>query len=104
MAWCRNYYRHRECRTTWTDEWSGACNGRCPKCGREIEPYDCDDLSVLVDQTADETGWIVRASPPQAERAPDYVTTFFDRQQDAEAFAAGEALRLGREFEADRGA
>ena len=100
MAWFLKYYRHRECGVAWTDEWSCACNDRCPKCDAEIEPYDWDDLSVIVDQAPDEMGWVVRASPPEAERAPDYVTTFFDHRQDAEAFAAREALRLGREFEA----
>jgi len=100
MAWFLKYYRHRECGVAWTDEWSCACNDRCPKCDAEIEPYDWDDLSVIVDQAPDEMGWVVRVSPPEAERARDYITTYFDRKQDADAFAVGEALRLGREFEA----
>jgi hypothetical protein len=96
MAWFLKYYRHRECGAAWTAEWSSACSDACPKCGAAVEPYDWDDLSVLIDQTADETGWIVRASPPEAERSPDYVTTFFDRKEDAEAFADYEAQRLSR--------
>ena len=100
MAWFLKYYRHRECRAAWSDEWSCACNDRCPKCRAEIEPYDWDDLSVIVDQSAEKTGWMVRVSPPEAEHAPDYVTTVFERKQDAEAFAHHEAERLGREFEA----
>jgi len=100
MAWFLKYYRHCECGAAWTDEWSCACNDRCPKCDAEIEPYDWDDLSVIVDQAPDEMGWVVRVSPPEAERARDYITTYFDRKQDADAFAVGEALRLGREFEA----
>lgn len=100
MAWFLKYYRHRECGTAWTDEWSCACNDRCRKCDAEIEPYDWDDLSVIVEQTADNTAWVVRVSPPEAEHTPDYATTLFARKEEAVAFAESEAQRLGREYEA----
>ena len=34
-------YRH--CGTEWTQEHSAACNDRCPKCNREIEPFEVED-------------------------------------------------------------
>lgn len=100
MAWFLKYYRHDECRIAWSDEWSCACDDKCPKCRAEIEPYDWDDLSVIVDPTADKTGWMVRVSSPGAEHTPDYATTFFEREEEAKAFAGRESERLGREFEA----
>ncbi|MGD0185503.1 MAG: hypothetical protein ABSC25_09655 [Roseiarcus sp.] len=96
MAWFLKYYRHSECRAAWTDEWSCACNDKCRKCGAEIEAYDWDELSVVVDEAADGTGWTVRVSPPEAERAPDYVASFFAHKEDADAFADSEEGRLGR--------
>ncbi len=95
MAWFLKYYRDRECGAAWTDEWSCACNDKCPKCGAEIEPYDWDELSVVVDEAADGTGWTVRVSSPEAERAPDYVVSFFAHKEDADAFAESEEERLG---------
>ena len=89
-------YRCRECRTAWTDEWSCACNDRCPRCRAEIEPYDWDDLSVI-----ESTKPLTRADrwcgcfSAEAGHAPDYVTTLFDREQDAEAFAARKRCDLG---------
>jgi hypothetical protein len=35
----RNYYQCPYDGTSWTDEWSCACNDRCPACRSEIEPY-----------------------------------------------------------------
>jgi len=38
-----NYYTHEDCpvqpHVAWVDEWSCACNDRCPSCNAEIEPY-----------------------------------------------------------------
>jgi hypothetical protein len=96
MAWFLKYYRHIKCGTKWTDEWSCACNDKCRRCGAEIEPYDWDDLSVIVDQTDDGTGWAVLVSPPEAEHTPNYAVTLFERREEAEAFANREAERLGR--------
>ena len=55
MAWFRNYYRHEACDVEWTDEWSCACNDRCPECDAEIEPYNLDDLDECLsgDSAAD---------------------------------------------------
>lgn len=39
-----NFYRCPADGTTWADSWSATCNDRCPKCGREIEPYKSEDL------------------------------------------------------------
>lgn len=38
----RNFYRH--CGVEWDDTWSCGCNDDCPVCGKEIEPYDSEDL------------------------------------------------------------
>jgi len=87
VAWFRKYYRHKKCHLAWTDEWSAACNDKCPRCGAEIEPYDSDDLSVLVDQAPDEDGWVVRVSARNAEITPDYTDYRFNRKEEAQAFA-----------------
>ena len=87
MAWYLNYYRHNSCRASWTDEWSCACNDRCPRCRYEIEPYDSDDLSVLVDKTPDGRNWIVYVSPDSAEHDPAYVETSFTTEKEAREFA-----------------
>lgn len=33
-----NYYKC-PCGEEWQDNWTCACNDRCPKCNKEIEPY-----------------------------------------------------------------
>lgn len=56
-----NHYECPECGTTWSDNWSCACNDECPGCGlSDIEPHestdhhaddcDCDDRSWHGDQ------------------------------------------------------
>jgi hypothetical protein len=35
----RNYYRCPHDNAEWIDDWSCACNDRCPTCRAEIEPY-----------------------------------------------------------------
>jgi hypothetical protein len=37
---CRfvNHYTCTECNEVWQDQWSCACNDKCPVCNREIEP------------------------------------------------------------------
>ena len=47
----------------------------------------------------DKTGWMVLVSPPEAEHAPDYATTLFERKEEAKDFAEREEARLGREYE-----
>lgn len=32
------------CGTTWIDTWDCACNDKCPKCNREVEPVKSNDL------------------------------------------------------------
>lgn len=49
MAWFRNYYTHEACDVSWTDEWSCACNDRCPKCDAEIEPEDSEEIETELD-------------------------------------------------------
>lgn len=39
----RNHYHCEECDTEWEDEWSCACNDRCPSCGTETEPHESDE-------------------------------------------------------------
>jgi hypothetical protein len=42
-----NLYRHQDCPVKpgieWSDQWSCACNDKCPACNREIEPYESTD-------------------------------------------------------------
>lgn len=45
VQWYRKYYDCPECGESWTDEWSCACNDRCPRCNIECEPESWDDLS-----------------------------------------------------------
>jgi hypothetical protein len=40
----RNYYRCPHDGTEWVDEWSCACNDRCPTCRAEIEPHSTEDV------------------------------------------------------------
>jgi hypothetical protein len=40
-----NTYRH--CGQSWRDEWSCACNDRCPVCNKEIEPAESETLRSL---------------------------------------------------------
>ena len=39
-----NHYHCVECNTSWTDEWSCACDDDCPVCGRDIEPHHSEEL------------------------------------------------------------
>jgi hypothetical protein len=94
MAWFRNSYRHEECDASWIDEWSCACDDRCPVCDAEIVPYDFVDLSVVVEPDDNTKQWIVLVSPADAEHKPRYAETRFDRKRDAYAFAARERRRL----------
>jgi hypothetical protein len=72
MTWILKYYRCSECGTRWTDEWSCACNDRCPKCDTETEPFDDEDLSYVIVPRSDGT-FAVMFSPDGAEASPDYV-------------------------------
>jgi hypothetical protein len=96
MAWFVKYYRHDDCRIIWTDEWSCACNDDCPKCGAEVEPYDWEDISVVLNRGSHDIGWVVRVSPPEAEDKPKYIESYFDHWQEAEDFARRETKRLER--------
>ena len=95
MAWFRKSYWCDECSVGWTDEWSCACNDRCPECDAEIEPFESEDLSVQVEMREEGKLWVVFVSPPDAEHRPDYVETCFSREQDADTFSAKETRRLG---------
>lgn len=46
---CRylNHYVCTVCDESWSDQWSCACNDKCPTCNREIEPYETQDLDLL---------------------------------------------------------
>lgn len=41
-----NYYRC-PCGEEWDDEWSCACNDRCPACNKEVTPYISDDGTLF---------------------------------------------------------
>lgn len=71
MAWCLKYYECTKCRIKWTDAWSCACNDRCPNCRTEIEPYDDEELTYVVE--SDPAGkFTVMFSPDSADDSPDY--------------------------------
>ena len=97
MAWFLKRYRCDECGWTWSDEWSCACNDKCPNCNKETMTDDYDDLSVIVRQSDDLTSWIVMVSPNTAEDKPRYAETFFLTREDADDFAESEEIRLERE-------
>ena len=94
MAWFRNSYQHEECDASWIDEWSCACDDRCPVCDAEIVPYDAVDLSVVVEQSDDRKQWLVLVSSPDAEHDPRYIESRFDRKREAYAFAVRERRRV----------
>lgn len=35
-----NHYHCDECGAAWQDKWECACDDRCPKCHRSIQPHD----------------------------------------------------------------
>ena len=39
-----NYYFCEVCKFHWMDEWDCQCNDKCPKCNREIEPYESKEI------------------------------------------------------------
>lgn len=41
-----NFYECDACDEAWGDQWSCACNDKCPNCGHEIEPYATDELDL----------------------------------------------------------
>lgn len=88
MAWFNKHYHCDNCGERWSDEWSCACNDRCPNCNHEIEPYDYEDLTVIVTE-AEPNIFVVSASPPTASDRPDYedVATFNTRKE-ADDYAA----------------
>lgn len=53
----RNFYRCPRDGTDWFDEWSCACNDRCPTCNTEVEPFASDELCLhchaVVDSATD---------------------------------------------------
>jgi hypothetical protein len=87
MAWYLNNYRCDECDVDWEDEWSCMCNDRCPTCDYEIEPYDSDDLSLLVEQSPASGNWVVCVSPDSAEHDPAYRKTAFATKREALDYA-----------------
>jgi hypothetical protein len=97
MAWFLKSYRHGKCGTSWTDAWSCACNDRCPQCDAEVEPYDWDDLSVVVEKSLYGNGWVVSVSPLEADRTPEYVRSHFAQKEEADNFAARESQLLERQ-------
>ncbi len=90
MAWFLKYYECSRCGAEWTDEWSCACNDRCPDCNAETEPYDDDDLTYVIEPGPQGT-FVVLFSPDSAESSPDYepIGTF---QTEAGARAFIESL------------
>jgi hypothetical protein len=82
MAWILKCYRCTQCGAKWTDEWSCACNDRCPRCGTETEPYDDQDLSYVIEPGPGGT-FVVMFSPDTAEGSPDYLPIGSFKSRDA---------------------
>ena len=91
MAWYLNQYHCEACHTSWQDEWSCACNDRCPTCNAEIDPEDSIDQTfgfVTLDNADPDGPTMVELSPETAEDAPDYVDHGpFPTRQAAETYA-----------------
>ncbi len=85
MAWFIKHYECDSCGTSWTDEWSSACDDKCPKCNLEIEPDAVEDRTIMIEKVP-RAGWIVQISSASAEHTPDYVTINFGRKRAAYAF------------------
>ncbi len=96
MAWFLKHYCHDECGASWTDEWSCACNDRCPECDAEIEPYDYEDLTVIVEEDFGKNEWLVLVSPDTAEDKPNYATYRFETKLAASLFAQVEREQMSR--------
>jgi hypothetical protein len=45
VRWFEKDHLCPRCGTAWTDEWSCACNDRCPACHLESSPVSSRDLS-----------------------------------------------------------
>lgn len=43
----RSFYECVHDGTKWHDEWSCACNDRCPTCDAETEPYLSEDVRAV---------------------------------------------------------
>ncbi|MCA1800296.1 MAG: hypothetical protein LC687_06575 [Actinobacteria bacterium] len=60
MASFTNHYACSECGNHWIDEWSCACDDRCPNCNTPISPYfyheheDEDDIEAVADEETEE--------------------------------------------------
>lgn len=39
-----NHYECSDCGTTWSDEWTCACDDRCPECNTSNAPFESEEL------------------------------------------------------------
>jgi hypothetical protein len=86
MAWYLKRYECSRCCTLWSDEWSCACNDRCPKCNTEIQPFVYDDLTYIV-ESRPHGKFVVMFSPDAAENSPGYEAIgTFDTETAAHAY------------------
>lgn len=86
MAWFSIQYEH--CGLVWEDEHSSACNDKCPRCNKEIEPKSYEDRTVIVIPLGGGR-FDVQRSPDSASYDPDYESLRdFTSQAAAELFAA----------------
>lgn len=46
MTLWRNYYEC-PCGCVWEDVWGCQCNDKCPECGKEIEPYESEEIECF---------------------------------------------------------
>ena len=43
---CRTVNHYEHCETTWTEQWSCACDDKCPACGASVSPFQSDELDL----------------------------------------------------------
>jgi hypothetical protein len=58
-----NFYVH--CQVEWKDEWSCACNDRCPECNSEIEPYASREKGAREPALFVDAEWIPEQGLPE---------------------------------------
>ena len=82
MAWFLNRYLCEACGESWEDQWSCACDDKCPTCGKAFSPEDSEDMTVTVVDCE------VGVSPASAEDSPAYDWRTFPTPEKAEKFGA----------------
>lgn len=82
VRWYENRYLCPRCKSEWKDEWSCACNDRCPACDLESSPTTSRDLSrQLLPEDFQGAERRLRLKAPltaTAEQARDYAEAMLE--------------------------